>query len=238
MSRITGSRVKSVVVDDGLVNVRGELRNQVALANSIAIAKELGIPHKNVLRRIRDLEKSNPDELGRHKFEPTPYLDMQGKTFEMYDLDEIAALYLLTSFSSKNANAIRMRVIEGFFAQRKWIADRNGSADSSNVMHDARVTARLGEGKVDKMDRVCQAESKLINWLMTGIFQSYPRNLMSEEEGIICTEFQLLNTSFIQAGLEYAARKSLLAKAYKTKGYRQYVKCEGKIAPEHPTYLV
>ena len=69
---------------------------------SLRIAEITGKEHKNILRDIRKMEL----EIGKLKFEPTDFIDSQGKKQPMYILDESESLTLASGYNVKMRKAI------------------------------------------------------------------------------------------------------------------------------------
>ena len=223
------------------VNIHGELRSHEALANSLVIADKLGIAHWLVLRKIRSLEQSNPDEVGNHKFVDTPYQDIQGRSQVMYELDEIAAMWVITSFSSKKSNAIRLEVIEGFYRLSKWIENRDTVADAHN---DCRIALRESRIDIDKpvtgerWERAGERESNLMNGIMTGVYKSNPRDGMSKEETNILIALYRQDINLLELGFDdYAQRKALLQKWYVKRNHPQFNRVTEVKAPRQAKRL-
>ena len=223
------------------VNLHGELRSFEALANSLVIADKLDIEHKYVLRKIRSLEQSNPDEIGQCKFAPSNYLNLQGKSQVMYELDEIAAMWVITGFSSKKANTIRLEVIQGFYRLSKWIGKRDTVADAHNYCMAALEECRIDAGKSVvgvHWEDIQKNESKLMNGIMTGVYKSNPRDGMSEEESTILIDLYRQDISLLEMGfVDYSKRKPLLVKWYAKRGYPQFERTTSVRAPKQAKRL-
>lgn len=102
------------------------------VTDSRAVALAFGKRHKNVLRTI-DAMRANPRQViaehGRLNFEPSSYLNAQGKTQPMYRMTAKGLSELAMGFSGDDAREVRIRFINAF----EEVAARLARAEHSLV---------------------------------------------------------------------------------------------------------
>lgn len=100
-------------------NNKGEL-----VITSLMIAKEYGKSHKNVIRTIEKYLVDIEGELGRLTFEPSNYLNSQGKLMPMFELSEQMALAITGRFQGKAAAIHQLRIANQFIQMRDFIREK------------------------------------------------------------------------------------------------------------------
>jgi Rha family phage regulatory protein len=91
--------------------------NGEPMTDSLIVAVRFGYEHKNVLRKIDQLDCT--DEFGRLNFEPTSYVDSQGKQQRMFRMTEKGFLFLASRFVGPAAGAWMEKFIEAFQGLRQ-----------------------------------------------------------------------------------------------------------------------
>jgi len=105
-----------------------DLATQKVFTNSRLIAERFGKYHKNVIRsiekQISDNIENEMEYFTQLNFEPSEYVDESGKANKMYELTEDGFLSIALSFTGKEAQAIRIRLIEEFRKMERELLSR------------------------------------------------------------------------------------------------------------------
>lgn len=119
-------QVRRMLRDDGLIAAETEaeagdrprlfLSGGVFHCNSRDLAAHFGKQHKNVLRDIDRLKEDLGEEYGRLNFEPSSYLNEQGKQQRCFNLSRDGFTLLAMGFSGADAIAWKVRYLEAFNA--------------------------------------------------------------------------------------------------------------------------
>lgn len=86
--------------------------NGVAMTTSLDVAKYFDKLHKNVLQSIKEVDCS--EEFSRLNFQPTSYLDQQGKERPLYHLTKDGFIFLVMGFTGEKAAQIKEAYIAAF----------------------------------------------------------------------------------------------------------------------------
>lgn len=111
-----------------------------ATTTSRKIAKQFGKEHKNVLRDIRNAQKSLSEEFNQLNFELVEYLDKKGEKRQEYILTSDAFMVVTMAYSGEKAMRIKEWYITMFRSMYNWIKDNEIyriSVDSRNKMNHA-----------------------------------------------------------------------------------------------------
>ncbi len=120
-----------------------------AFASSRDVAAYFGKRHKNVLQAIRGLLGTHP-ELRRLNFQPSEWVNEQGKPQPVYDMDRDGFVLIAMGFSGTKAIDLKIRYIETFnrmeaaLQGKPAISDRqtSGAIDSAKLamVRECRLT--------------------------------------------------------------------------------------------------
>jgi len=130
---------------DGAIAISGDAareaivyeRDGEVFADSRDVASFFGKNHKDVLRAIRNLVKSEP-VLGRRNFAPYKINDLTGETTSHYKMDRDGFTLLGMSFTGAQALRWKLRYIEAFNAMEARLR-----AQRMNEQHNVRVMKAL-----------------------------------------------------------------------------------------------
>jgi Rha family phage regulatory protein len=86
--------------------------NGVVVTTSLAIAEYFDKLHKNVLQSIKEVDCS--EEFGQLNFQPSSYLNQQGKQQPMYHITRDGFVFLVMGFTGKEAARIKEAYIGAF----------------------------------------------------------------------------------------------------------------------------
>jgi Rha family phage regulatory protein len=113
------------------------VNNGKVLTSSLDVADSFGKKHKNVLRDIQHLVDSG--EVGGLKFEPTNYLDSQGRSKPCFSMTRDGFILVVMGYKTKAALGIKQRYIDAYNAMEARLREVDGTVP---VQVDA-VTAAL-----------------------------------------------------------------------------------------------
>ncbi|NVO00014.1 MAG: Rha family transcriptional regulator [Geobacteraceae bacterium] len=88
------------------------MKKDHAMTNSQIVAEVFGKEHKNVLRSINNLDCS--EEFGRLNFEPSSYVNEQGKVQPMYYLTKNGFTFLVMGYTGAEAAKFKEAYIQQF----------------------------------------------------------------------------------------------------------------------------
>lgn len=190
------------------------------LFSSKLVAQETGKRHDHVIRDIRavlDAAKDAPD-LGHVEKK-----DARGYTSEFL-LDEILLMTLLTGYSVE----LRLRVVRRLDELERHIKERNAARLESPAMTAALQDARHDAGKetashhysneYNMLNRIVLGETAKKYRATHGFDPATPiRDCMTPCEVAAIADLQRVNTSLIEAGIDYDERKTRLAALYRRK---------------------
>lgn len=145
---------------------------------SLKVAKAFEKDHKNVLQTIDSIvESSDPDSSGL-EFQPTFYVDKQGKKRRMYTMDRDGFVLLVMGFTGRKALNWKRQFIKAFnYMERELLRQQEekrrqqlalpapvSSSDSDNTMEKKidKLTALLENmGYGDKLNKDDDGETKI-----------------------------------------------------------------------------
>lgn len=177
--------------------IKLENKNGELTATSLEIARVTGKQHKDVLRDIRD-------ELGERRFEPTSYLDKQGKERPMYVLDEYEVLQVMSRYSKE----VRTMVINEFKRMKEYIKEQESQPKSTAqfLIEATKHIEALQERNVQLTDNL-----KAYEKYGTSVLVREFTKIVYSEEGITIKEkdmWQLLDGTYLdKKRLPYANYK-------------------------------
>ncbi len=79
---------------------------------ALDVAKYFDKQHKNVLQSIKEVDCS--EEFGRLNFQPSSYLNQQGKQQPMYHITKDGFIFLTMGFTGQKAAQIKEAYIRAF----------------------------------------------------------------------------------------------------------------------------
>lgn len=94
---------------------------------SLKIAEHFGKNHKDVLRDIRILLDSCPEEFGQRNFAPSSYQNEQGKEQPMYTVYFDGFMLLVMGYTGKKALTMKLAYIGAFNAMKEKLENRAAS---------------------------------------------------------------------------------------------------------------
>jgi Rha family phage regulatory protein len=105
-----------------------DLATQKVFTNSRLIAERFGKRHDRVLRsidkQIADNIENGMEYFNHPNFGAVDYIDAKGESRKMYELTEDGFLSIALSFTGKEAQAIRIRLIEEFRKMERELLSR------------------------------------------------------------------------------------------------------------------
>ncbi|HZW20240.1 Rha family transcriptional regulator [Noviherbaspirillum sp.] len=191
------------------------LRHGQPFTNSLVIAQVFERQHKNVLQSIDVLIADGI--IGRLEFQPSSYLNKQGKRQRMIELTERAALIVLPFVGGKKAREGQARFVDAFLSIRSLTDQRNGTWTESRrqatvsfqAMMEALSVVRKEDGKLTLPHHFAN-ESKLINFAAFGKFESVDRDGLSQADLQFLEKLETKNIFLIAKNCSYQQRKTAL----------------------------
>lgn len=185
-----------------------------AFTDSLVIAREFKRKHGNVLRSLDSLIADGT--IGPLDFEPTPYLDVQGKKQRVIMLTEAGALIAMPFIGGRHAHVGQARLVRAFIMLREdmmrqqladWHDVRGKASLGYRVMSSALDEARATQ---DKNTQGCHYanEAKLVNWAVFGRFGKVERDHLSPTDLALLEAVEIRNALWIAQGRNYAERKA------------------------------
>ncbi len=194
---------------EGIEHVFFKARGKEAVTTSRELARVFGKRHDNVLRKIDELKKRNPDVFVALKIEGSYYIGENGARTKEYLLNRDAFMWFGMSFTGKEADVFRLKIIEAFNAMEDWIKRRVEDSVEYRLMCSTLKATRDLEGKKTKSHHYSN-EARMINWVLKGEFAGFDRNLFTLDELDLLLELQERNAVLIGAGMPYKCRKAAL----------------------------
>ena len=99
------------------------VEQDVPYVSSLKVAEHFGKQHKNVLRLIQKISAECSPEFGRLNFEPSSYVNAQGKKQPCYNITRAGFASLALSLTGKDALPKKIRYIEAFEAMETRIRE-------------------------------------------------------------------------------------------------------------------
>ena len=119
--------------------------------DSRAVALAFKKRHKNVLRIIDAMQRSDRAEIAEHgrlNFEPSSYVNAQGKRQPMYRMTPKGLSELTMSFSGDDARVIRIRFINAFEEVANRLADAERTIAERLHDFERRAIPSATKGKI------------------------------------------------------------------------------------------
>jgi len=193
-----------------------EIQNDEPVTTSLLIAEKFGKRHGNIIRKIEGLDS---DVFTRLKIALSEYIDESGKSNKIYLLNRDAFAFLAMGFIGAEANRWKLDYIEAFnrlegFAKRQLrktarqvdaIARRQAIV-SGEAMKATIKAVRAEQGKETQPHHYVN-ESLLINYAMTGRFQTIDKHTLDDRELSALNQLQQRNAVMYAMGWDRERRK-------------------------------
>jgi len=101
-----------------------EIKDGHPVTSSLRVAEIFGKQHKNVIQRINALIAECPEEFGRLNFQPSSYINQQGKAQPSFNLTRDGFALLAMGFTGPEALAFKLAYIERFNAMEAELGGR------------------------------------------------------------------------------------------------------------------
>lgn len=107
------------------------------VVSSLTVAQHFQRQHNVVLRGIRELVESLPDDFSRCNFAPRDYLDQRGKVQPFFELSRDGFTLVVMGFTGAKALAWKLRYIEAFNAmEQELVRLAVASAERESSPHE------------------------------------------------------------------------------------------------------
>ncbi|EIO7125589.1 Rha family transcriptional regulator, partial [Escherichia coli] len=113
------------------------IENGRAVTTSVAIAEFFRKMHKDVLKKIDNLECSQ--KFSERNFAPAEYLDEQGKKRPMYKITKNGFVFLVMGFTGKKAAAFKEAYIAEFDRMEAELRQNNTPPTDKMIPGDGRT---------------------------------------------------------------------------------------------------
>lgn len=185
------------------------------VTNSLAISREFGRRHDNVLQSLDGLIEDGT--ISRLEFKETAYKDAQGKKQRMIELTERGALIAMPFIGGKNSRIGQVRLVDAFLAMRdelvshcgNWLASRKQLATTTAAMYQALQAVRAEDGKETATHHYAN-ESRMINGLLFDAYDALDREHLAQSDLTLLEKVEIRNTFLIARGRNYQERKAAL----------------------------
>jgi Rha family phage regulatory protein len=186
------------------------------VTDSLAIAREFGRRHDNVLQSLDDLIADGT--INRLEFKAVEYTDAKGERRRMIELTEHGALIAMPFIGGKNSRAGQVRLVDAFLAMRDdlagqqagdWSDSRRKAASGFQLVCDTLKEVRADDGKATLAHHYT-SEAKLINWVLFGRFEAADRQGMAQSDLHLLNKVEARDAVLIARGRTYEERKALL----------------------------
>lgn len=158
---------------------------------SLKIAEHFGKNHKDVLRDIRILLDSCPEEFGQRNFAPSSYQNEQGKEQPMYTVYFDGFILLVMGYTGKKALTMKLAYIGAFNAMREKLEAKTALPQSDNPdmpigPADQNTLQAIVRAKVAQMPEASsrggfpQIWSRFNNHFRLGSYKQLPQSKMAE----------------------------------------------------------
>lgn len=193
-------------------------KETVAMTDSRKVAYYFGKQHKNILKRLENLNCSA--EFNRLNFKPVKYTDSKGEKRPMYLMTQDGFTLLVMGFTGKKAMQFKEAYINEFNQMKNWITSRANLKHDQRRLNDAIKFSLEQRGKDDP--HAYSRENNLVycvalgmskkKWLaMRGLPETADiRQFLNEQELELIDELLSENAVMIKLGLSYASRKTQL----------------------------
>lgn len=198
------------------------LSKGVPVTDSLAIAREFGRSHKNVLRTLDDLIADGT--INRLNFEPISYTDGMGRQQRLFELDERGALVAMPFIGGRKSRQGQAKLVDAFLALRN--ASINAAKTQARIESSAaRQDAATGYRTVSMTLEMCRTEvgkatkpyhyaneARLINFALTGKYDALNRDALSTRDLRILASLEVRDAALIAMGKSYDERKADLVR--------------------------
>ncbi|ENS0909577.1 Rha family transcriptional regulator, partial [Escherichia coli] len=113
------------------------IENGRAVTTSVAIAEFFRKMHKDVLKKIDNLECSQ--KFSERNFAPAEYIDEQGKKRPMYQITKNGFVFLVMGFTGKKAAAFKEAYIAEFDRMEAELRQNNAPSPDKMIHGDGRT---------------------------------------------------------------------------------------------------
>ena len=196
------------------------------VTDSLIVADVFNKEHKNIVRDIKTIIKTDGSILSRQMFIESTYKS-RGKNYIKYIISQDGWMLLTMGFTGKLALSFKLEFIEAFNKMREQLKSRQVARLENPDMTNALREAREEEGKETKFfhyanennlvyrvvfGRDCKTIKKLL-----GVSDDSLRDNLTVIQIKAVEHIQKLNTSLIELGFEYSERKEKLNKVFNKK---------------------
>lgn len=129
-----------------------------AFTTSLKLAKKFNKRHKDVLRKIENLEK---DTFTKLKIALSEYVNEQGKADKMYLLNRDAWSFIAMGFTGKDANKFKLDFIDAFNKMESYIreqAQKQFSIDWTDARANGKCIRKVLTGAVQALERLADKQ--------------------------------------------------------------------------------
>lgn len=186
------------------------------VTDSLAISREFGRTHKNVLQSLDALIEDGT--INGLEFKPVKYIDAKGERRRMIELTERGALIAMPFIGGKNSRAGQVRLVDAFLKIRDdhasqvdddWTGSRRKVSTGYQMMTDALQEVRADDGKTTSPHHYSN-EARLVNWVLFGHFDGVDRDHLAQSDLILMEKVEAKNAIWIARGRTYDERKAAL----------------------------
>lgn len=185
------------------------------VTNSLAISREFGRRHDNVLQSLDGLIEDGT--INRLEFKAVKFTDAKGEQRRMIELTERGALIAMPFIGGKQSRIGQVRLVDAFLAMRddlvshsgNWLASRKQLATTTQAMYQALQAVRSEDGSETAAYHYAN-ESRMINWLLFGEYDALDREQLAHSELTLLEKVEIRNTFLIARGRNYKERKAAL----------------------------
>lgn len=185
------------------------------VTNSLAIFREFGRRHDNVLQSLDGLIENGT--ISRLEFKERDYTDERGKKQRMIELTERGALIAMPFIGGKQSRIGQVRLVDAFLAMRddlvghsgNWLASRKQLATTTLAMYQALQAVRAEDGKETAAHHYAN-ESRMINGLLFDAYDALDREQLAQSDLTLLEKVEIKNTFLIARGRNYKERKAAL----------------------------
>lgn len=186
------------------------------VTDSLAIAREFLRRHDNVLQSLDSLIADGT--IGRLEFKVSSYMNEQRKKQRMIQLTEAGALIAMPFIGGRNSRAGQRRLVTAFLTLRDelamqqsgdWADSRRKVATGFQLVCDTLKEVRADQGKTTLPHHYIN-ESKLINFVLFGRFESVDREGMAQADIDLLDKVEARDMFLIARGRTYGERKAAL----------------------------
>ena len=162
----------------------------VAMTTSLDVAQYFDKLHKNVLQSIKEVDCS--EEFSRLNFQPTSYLDQQGKERPLYHLTKDGFIFLVMGFTGEKAAQIKEAYIAAFNQMEAKLTQQTRKDLTVLLVATHAETERLEtqyKGLQEKCQRMCERITRETIEVVSKVYKLYHEGF-SEQEIADITHYQ------------------------------------------------